>query len=203
MHRELDVVLCSNYPKIFLPNARHDQASFGIGCGDGWYKLIDAACALIQVHSGSIGQQLVATQVKQKFGGMRFYCRGGDDYAASVISLVESLSYHVCELCGAVGKGGALFGSMQTRCPAHQSTSAFEDVLGESGRQQFSIDPIMNEMLGFALAFFDYDGQATARWLTQPAIALGKVIPLSLSGSLDGQHRVIDVLGRLQHGIPQ
>lgn len=203
MHHELDELLCAKYPGIFLPGAKRVQAIFGFECGDGWYPLINAACALIQGDIQATGNHLVASQVKQKFGGLRFYYRGGDDYAASVISLAESLATHVCEVCGAFGKGVVLFGWMHTRCLDHEETTTYEDALGASGRQYLQTIPVMDELLGSALVFFACDGQAAARWLIQPVRALGHAIPLALAGTLEGQRQVMDVLGRLEHGIPQ
>lgn len=42
----------------------------------------------------------VAAQVKEKFGGLRFYVNGGNDRVWDIIGTAESLSYHVCEECG-------------------------------------------------------------------------------------------------------
>ena len=59
--------------------------------------------------------QVVATQVKEKFGGLRFYERGcNKDYAA--ISFAESLSYHICEKCGTTKNVGQTDGWIYTRC---------------------------------------------------------------------------------------
>jgi len=40
------------------------------------------------------------TQIKEKFGGLRFYYNGGDDVIHGMVSLAENLSYEICELCG-------------------------------------------------------------------------------------------------------
>lgn len=44
--------------------------------------------------------QLVADQVKEKFGGLRFYSSGGDEYTRGMIHLAEELSHYICEECG-------------------------------------------------------------------------------------------------------
>lgn len=49
-------------------------------------------------------EQVVATQVKEKFGGLRFYYNGGDDYIRGVVDMAEEMSYVTCEECGAPGK---------------------------------------------------------------------------------------------------
>lgn len=44
--------------------------------------------------------QVVATQVKEKFGGLRFYIYGGDEYVYNIITMAENMSYYTCEYCG-------------------------------------------------------------------------------------------------------
>ena len=63
-------------------------------------------------------RQVVAVQVKEKFGSLRFYYEGGDDYIRGLVSLAESLSHRTCEQCGSpgVGRGG---GWIQTLCDLH------------------------------------------------------------------------------------
>jgi hypothetical protein len=46
----------------------------------------------------------VASQVKEKFGGLRFYVQAATDKHYSYISFAESMSYRTCEECGAPGK---------------------------------------------------------------------------------------------------
>lgn len=45
-----------------------------------------------------------AIQVKEKFGGLRFYMAHGNDEIYNLIEEAESLSYKTCEGCGAPGK---------------------------------------------------------------------------------------------------
>jgi hypothetical protein len=48
--------------------------------------------------------QVVATQVKEKFGELCFYHIGGDDYTDGMVQIVEALSGRTCELCGQPGR---------------------------------------------------------------------------------------------------
>lgn len=43
-------------------------------------------------------------RVKEKFGGLRFYTSYSNDFLAGMISMAESASYRICELCGKPGK---------------------------------------------------------------------------------------------------
>ena len=46
----------------------------------------------------------VAVQVKEKFGGLRFYVQAATEKHHNYISFAESMSYRTCESCGAEGK---------------------------------------------------------------------------------------------------
>jgi len=46
----------------------------------------------------------VASQVKEKFGGLRFYVQAATDKHYQYISFAESMSHRTCEQCGAPGK---------------------------------------------------------------------------------------------------
>ena len=48
--------------------------------------------------------QLVFTQIKEKFGTLRIYYSGGDEFCCGVISMAESMSAVTCEECGLPGK---------------------------------------------------------------------------------------------------
>ena len=58
------------------------------------------------------------TQVKEKFGGLRFYIDGGDDEIYGMIGLAESLSYRTCEFCGTTKDVGQTQGWIITCCKA-------------------------------------------------------------------------------------
>ena len=48
--------------------------------------------------------QVVATQVKEKFGTLRFYYNGGDDYIDGAVSMAEAMSAVTCETCAEPGE---------------------------------------------------------------------------------------------------
>lgn len=50
-----------------------------------------------------IPAQVVASQVKEKFGTLRFYYEGGDEYISGLVSMAESMSANTCEKCGKPG----------------------------------------------------------------------------------------------------
>lgn len=63
-------------------------------------------------------RQVVAAQVKEKFGTLSFYYGGGDKYTSGLISMAESMSGITCEVCGSPGTLRGK-GWVQTLCDAH------------------------------------------------------------------------------------
>lgn len=72
--------------------------------------------------------QVVAVQVKEKFGTLRFYYDGGDEYIHGLASMAEWVSSVTCEECGERGK---LRGSgwVYTACDKHTRP---EDLIKEN-----------------------------------------------------------------------
>jgi hypothetical protein len=146
MEPEKDKYLCKKYPKLFRD--RHAPMTetamcWGFDCGDGWFNIIDKLCANIQGHidwqeeqrarevkrgqEGEFGMprtphvpQVIVTQVKEKFGTLRFYYIGGDDYISGLVSMAESMSAVTCEVCGTPAKAKD-DGWIRTLCDSHAS----------------------------------------------------------------------------------
>ena len=68
----------------------------------------------------------VATQVKEKFGGLRFYVQAATKEHYNYISFAESMSYHTCEECGAPGKTYT-DGWHMTLCDIHAAMNGKEE----------------------------------------------------------------------------
>jgi hypothetical protein len=64
--------------------------------------------------------QVVAKQVKEKFGTLRFYYSGGDEYIAGLMQMADSMSSVTCDECGAPGNTGNSGGWIAVRCDAHK-----------------------------------------------------------------------------------
>ena len=62
----------------------------------------------------------VITQVKEKFGGLRFYVYGATDEQYAFIRFAESISYKTCEICGDRAKPDRTMGWVTTRCAKHR-----------------------------------------------------------------------------------
>ena len=93
--------LFEKYPKIFSKKDLSIQEScmgLGITCGDGWFELIDVLCYCLQRHSDHTGNQIVAEQVKSKFGSLRFYTNSADPYVCGMIKMAETISHTINEV---------------------------------------------------------------------------------------------------------
>lgn len=121
------------FPKIFA----HPYGGFDIG--EGWYPIIRALCENIQAHINSVEchrnhlliknvmsrpipepvPQVEVRQIKEKFGGLRFYYDGGDDKIEGMVDMAESMSIITCETCGNPGKNRSIRGWLTTLCDMH------------------------------------------------------------------------------------
>jgi hypothetical protein len=113
----------AQYPKMFA------QPYGGFAVGQGWWPILEALCANIQSHidwqnknheKHPVVPQVVVEQIKEKFGGLRFYYQGGDDNVHGMVRMAESWAANCCEECCAPGKrrdGGWI----RTLCDFHES----------------------------------------------------------------------------------
>lgn len=65
-------------------------------------------------------ERVVVEQVKEKFGTLRFYYRGGDDVVFGMVYMAESMSALTCEKCGEPGKSSSDGGWVTTLCDKHR-----------------------------------------------------------------------------------
>jgi hypothetical protein len=103
MKKELDDRLCRRYPTLYLNRSKKPSESlmhWGFACGDGWYNIIDVVSELLTKNN----PKAVASQVKEKFGGLRYYYSGFTEYSSGVVGMAEHISMQTCDRCGAPGK---------------------------------------------------------------------------------------------------
>lgn len=65
-------------------------------------------------------EHVVVRQIKEKFGGLRFYYDGGDEQVYGMVRMAEAWASTICEQCGEPGKlrhGGWV----QTLCDKHEA----------------------------------------------------------------------------------
>jgi len=119
------------YPKMFA------ESYGGFAVSMGWWPIIESLCANIQAHIDwshknrewqvnnnkevtDVVPQVVVAQIKEKFGGLRFYYDGGDDQISGMVRMAEAWDGTACEECGAVGKRRS-GGWIRTLCDVHEA----------------------------------------------------------------------------------
>ena len=126
MKPELEKQLFKRFPKLFPKedrgNTMKSLMGFGFECDDGWYHLIDNLCETIQSYIDANGvEQITVEQVKEKFGGLRFYYSScGDELIRGMVWHAEHYSYHLCEMCGKPAEIDTTYSYVQTLCPKHK-----------------------------------------------------------------------------------
>ena len=58
-------------------------------------------------------------QIKEKFGGLRFYYEGGDNEVHGMVRMAEAWAGYACETCGNLGKQRS-GGWIRTLCDTHE-----------------------------------------------------------------------------------
>jgi hypothetical protein len=119
MKTELQQKIFDKYPKMFGDRTKPKTETcmcWGLEVGDGWYNIIDTLCeALTYTYTTSVQvdeedgkrlgikpysdsyyfsiepPQVIATQVKEKFGTLRFYYR--EEYSEEITSLYQTGKY--------------------------------------------------------------------------------------------------------------
>ena len=122
------------YPKMFADR----YGGFAVGAG--WWPILEALCANIQSHIDWRNNQrirllednkynhlipdeipqVVVEQIKEKFGGLRFYYQGGDEQVHGMVRMAEAWAANCCEECCAPGKSRN-GGWIRTLCDKHEA----------------------------------------------------------------------------------
>lgn len=86
----------------------------------GWKSLIDPLIEYCEKHNIKI------LQIKEKFGGLRFYTGAAPDEFYEMVHKAEQESYKTCEVCGEPGK---LYkdGWLKTLCDKHKGDRSNDD----------------------------------------------------------------------------
>jgi hypothetical protein len=97
----------------------------GFAHGNGWFNIVWRLCKdlepLVAEAEKTTGRPFEVLQVKEKFGGLRFYVshRHRTDTILQRIEIGESESVRICEVCGKPGK--LRDHCVRTACDEHAS----------------------------------------------------------------------------------
>jgi len=132
MKEELTKKLFDDFPRLFKGRNYSIQTNlmpFGCECGDGWFDLIYKLSSDLEAEFQKLAEAdkaealendyYIAVQVKEKFGGLRFYLSATTDEMDALVDKAEEDSFKICEVCGKPGepRGG---GWISTLCDEHK-----------------------------------------------------------------------------------
>jgi hypothetical protein len=118
--------IIAKYPKIFEDYVGNPGKVNWYGVPDGWLSIVDKLCGAIQnyidntTRYSKLGplkpEQVTCVQMKEKFGGLRFYTNGHDDIVEGMISMAEHMCNHTCQDCGSEQDLGVTSGWVSVLC---------------------------------------------------------------------------------------
>ena len=100
------------------PKPQEPFELFGVECDKGWNELIQPLFDWIENYNKEHEDDpIVIEQVKEKFGGLRFYVSYAPDELSRMIHKAEGDSYGICEVCGSkIDVGHTSSGWIKTIC---------------------------------------------------------------------------------------
>jgi hypothetical protein len=136
--------IIKKYPKIFEHYEGNPGNVNWYGIPSGWLPIIDILCNAIQSYCDSTRSienpyfeptreydreditshrykqikrdQVTCLQMKEKFGGLRFYTNGEDEFVAGMIRMATYMCDNTCEGCGTTEDLGITKGWITVRC---------------------------------------------------------------------------------------
>lgn len=101
---------------IMLPFYGGDYPLDTISCGPGWHEII------ARLHGALLetDPDYQIHQIKEKFGGLRFYTGGLSPEGHDAIAEAERQSFTVCEECGESGDLDTRTYWVKTLCEVHK-----------------------------------------------------------------------------------
>lgn len=136
--------LIAKYPKIFKDYEGNPGRVNWMGISKGWVPIVADLCECIQNYvdhhvsytkEGGEARppQVECLQLKEKFGGLRFYTNGHDDVVDGMIKYAEHLCDNTCESCGTREDLGLTKGWIAVLCrkcsdKAEAKWESFEDI---------------------------------------------------------------------------
>jgi hypothetical protein len=85
-----------------------------LGVGEGWRKLVEPLIEMSEKEGAAV------LQIKEKFGGLRFYTGECSQELYDAIDAAEKASFSVCEECGEPGTPNSKGGWTKTTCEVHE-----------------------------------------------------------------------------------
>jgi len=113
IRQEFNSELQYRFPNVF----RHKEY---VGVGPGWWDIIRNLSSELEAIIEKLPEEerlsLYVVQIKEKFGGLRFYMNAETDEMFDLITKAEEESLKICEECGKEGAQFCGIGWIKTFC---------------------------------------------------------------------------------------
>lgn len=196
MNNLIEKLLAAQYRSLLCPKDICGEAIFGFECNDGWGDLIQATLWLVQQRAKMSPLDVKVTQVKEKFGQLRIYHRGGDESIGAAFEIVELVSGCVCEICGMPGGLISIDGWLQTRCGHHSGPEQIAQDENVKSDENYIARYV--EAINVILSFF---GEGAVLWVQQDRTAFAGRRPCELLATEEGCQAIYLMLKRLEYGV--
>jgi hypothetical protein len=113
------------FPAMYGKTDENPHGYGGFCIGTGWWPIVESLSGNIQHYidwknrKEQTVAQVTVNQIKEKFGGLRFYYSGGDDEISGMVRMAESWAARSCEECGSPGTSRS-GGWIRTLCDTHE-----------------------------------------------------------------------------------
>ncbi|WP_460091701.1 MbcA/ParS/Xre antitoxin family protein [Pseudomonas sp. S2_E02] len=196
MNNFIERLLAVQYRSLLFPKDFCGEAIFGFECNDGWGDLIQATLWLVQQRARMSPLDVKVTQVKEKFGQLRIYHRGGDESIGAAFDIAELVSGCVCEICGIQGEVISVDGWLQARCSQHSPAEKIARVKNVKNNDNYIASYV--EAVDAILSFF---GEGAVLWVQQHRTAFAGRRPCELLATEEGCQAIYLMLKRLEYGV--
>lgn len=196
MNNLIERILAAQYRSLLFPKDICGDGIFGFECNDGWGDLIQATLWLVQRRTPLSALDVEVTQVKEKFGQLRIYHRGGDESIGAAFEIAEVVSGCVCEMCGMRGGVISVDGWLQARCSQHSAAGKIARVKNVKNNDNYIASYV--EAVDAILSFF---GEGAVLWVQQDRTAFAGRRPCELLATEEGCQAIYLMLKRLEYGV--
>jgi len=85
--------------------------------GEGWHQLLRN----LELQLNDLDPDFTLQQVKEKFGGLRYYAQSDAEGFHEAIAIAEEASTKLCEVCGKRAETRSIHGWWKTLCDIHHA----------------------------------------------------------------------------------
>lgn len=90
--------------------------AYGFCCGPGWFPILERLFDEFEQIQQEDGLTVTVIQVKEKFGELRVYFRGGNERLQHCLRRAEEEAFYTCESCGGQSPGIRSGGRLSNLC---------------------------------------------------------------------------------------